>query len=185
MYFPLTPCPSIASLLAWRKHLYLDEGDKQQPCSHMTAANKKLFTPSVLARNLDSPVGTAGVFAETKAWPQKFDKCRFFKKKAIISHSSTPYKPCDWSCQPQTSGWPRKVLYCFPLISVYKVCVFYPNYKVRISKLFYKLVACVASVSNRVIAQKLERKRNHSFFLLSSQLSRRTRAETLATQVTN
>lgn len=72
------------------KHLYLDEGDKQQRCFHMTAAKKKLFTTSVLARNLDSPVGTARVFAETKAWPQKFDKCRFFfKKKAIISHRST------------------------------------------------------------------------------------------------
>ena len=53
------------------------------------------------------------------------------------------------------------------------------------------IIACVASVSNRVIAQKLERKRKKpSFpspspvitFLLSSQLSRRTRAETLATQ---
>ena len=47
-------------------------------------------------------------------------------------------------------------------------------------------LACVASVSNRVIARKLERKRKKrvSFpFLLSSHLSRRTRAETLATQV--
>ena len=46
-------------------------------------------------------------------------------------------------------------------------------------------LACVASVSNRVIARKLERKRKKrvSFlFLLSSHLSRRTRAETLATQ---
>lgn len=30
VYFPLTPCTSIASLLAWRKHLNVDEGDKQQ-----------------------------------------------------------------------------------------------------------------------------------------------------------
>ena len=37
-------------------------------------------------------------------------------------------------------------------------------------------LACVASVSNRVIVRKL------FLFLLSSQLSRRTRAETLATQ---
>ena len=41
-------------------------------------------------------------------------------------------------------------------------------------------VACVTSVSNRVIARKLEREL--LFFLLSSQLSRRTREETLATQ---
>ena len=68
-------------------------------------------------------------------------------------------------------------------------------------------IACVASVSNRVTARKLERKRKtkrwkregkerigsffplplprHSFFfLLSSRRSRRTRAETLATQAT-
>ena len=59
------------------------------------------------------------------------------------------------------------------------------------------LLACVASVSNRVTARKLEREQNrkrlssfiplplprHSFFfLLSSQLSRRTREEALATQ---
>ena len=60
-------------------------------------------------------------------------------------------------------------------------------------------IACVASVSNLVIARKLERKQKkkggrgsffplplprHSlfFFLLSSRRSRRTRAETLATQ---
>ena len=47
-------------------------------------------------------------------------------------------------------------------------------------------LACVASVSNRVIARKLERKRKKKgvsfLFLLSSHLSRRTRAETLATQ---
>ena len=46
-------------------------------------------------------------------------------------------------------------------------------------------LAFVASVSNRVITRKLERKRKKrvSFlFLLSSHLSRRTRAETLATQ---
>ena len=36
-----------------------------------------------------------------------------------------------------------------------------------------KNLACVASVSNRVIARKLERKHIH-FFLLFSQLSRRT-----------
>lgn len=100
---PLTSLTVDRITFGLAKTLYLDEGDKQQRCSHMTAANKKLFTTSVLARNLDSPVGTARVFAETKAWPQKFDKCRFFKKKAIISHSST-IKPCDWSCQPQTSG---------------------------------------------------------------------------------
>ena len=35
-------------------------------------------------------------------------------------------------------------------------------------------VACVASVSNRVIARKLERKPSFIFFLLSFQLSRRT-----------
>ena len=49
-----------------------------------------------------------------------------------------------------------------------------------------ELLACVASVSSRVIARKLEleQKRKNSFicFLLSSQLSRRTRAETLAMQ---
>ena len=81
------------------------------------------------------------------------------------------------------------------------------------SKLFvsynpFVRLACVASVSNRVIAGKLEREQTkkkveggrgrggekasvtfspfplprHSSFLLSSQLSRRTRAETLATQ---
>ena len=79
------------------------------------------------------------------------------------------------------------------------------------SKLFvsynpFVRLACVASVSNRVIARKLEREQTkrkveggrggekasvtfspfplprHSSFLLSSQLSRRTRAETLATQ---
>ena len=69
------------------------------------------------------------------------------------------------------------------------------------------LIACVASVSNRVIARKLEREQKkvegggggekrkrlpvsfvplplplHSLFLLSSQLSRRTRTETLATE---
>ena len=66
-------------------------------------------------------------------------------------------------------------------------------------------LACVASVSNRVTARKLEREqkkkrwkwegegrrgsfitlllpRNSFFFLLSSQLCRRTREETLATQ---
>ena len=46
-------------------------------------------------------------------------------------------------------------------------------------------LACVASDSNRVIARKLERKRKKKGvipFLLSSLLSRRTRAETLATQ---
>ena len=43
-------------------------------------------------------------------------------------------------------------------------------------------IACIASVSNRVIARKLERE--YSFFLLSSRRSRRTRAETLATQAT-
>ena len=66
-------------------------------------------------------------------------------------------------------------------------------------------LACVASVSNRVTARKLEREqktkrwkgegegrggsfiplalpRNSFFFLLSSQLSRRTREETLAMQ---
>ena len=54
-------------------------------------------------------------------------------------------------------------------------------------------IARLASVSNRVIARKLERKRSllsppppPSFlFLLSSQLSRRTRAETLATQASD
>ena len=40
------------------------------------------------------------------------------------------------------------------------------------------ILACVASVSNRVTARKY-------FFLLSSQLSRRTREETLATQATS
>ena len=62
-------------------------------------------------------------------------------------------------------------------------------------------LACVASVSNRVIARKLEREQKkkvegggggESFpspspvipFLFSSQLSRRTREETLATQAT-
>ena len=49
------------------------------------------------------------------------------------------------------------------------------------------LLACVASVSNRVTARELEREhlplpRHSLFFLLSSQLSRRTRDETLATQ---
>ena len=47
-------------------------------------------------------------------------------------------------------------------------------------------VACVASVSNRVIAQTLEREQKKYglffFFLLSSQLSRQPRAEMLATQ---
>lgn len=67
--------------------------------------DKKLFTTSILARNLDSPVGTARVLAETisKAWPQKFDKCRFFKEKDK-NQPQLHYKPCDWSCQPQTSG---------------------------------------------------------------------------------
>ena len=49
------------------------------------------------------------------------------------------------------------------------------------------LLACVASVSNRVTARELEREhlplpRHSLFFLLSSQLCRRTRDETLATQ---
>ena len=51
----------------------------------------------------------------------------------------------------------------------------------------FQCLACVASVSSRVIARKLEREQKKSlppppscFFLLSSQLSRRTRAETLA-----
>ena len=46
------------------------------------------------------------------------------------------------------------------------------------------LLACVASVSNRVTARKLEReqKKKQKVFLLSSQLSRRTGEETLATQ---
>ena len=54
-------------------------------------------------------------------------------------------------------------------------------------------IACVASVSNRVTARKLEREQKKKgfiplplprpfFFLPSSQLSRRTREETLATQ---
>ena len=47
-------------------------------------------------------------------------------------------------------------------------------------------IACVASVSNRVTARKLEREQKKNFlFLLSSQLSRRTREETLATQATS
>ena len=55
-----------------------------------------------------------------------------------------------------------------------------------------QILACVASVSNRVTARKLEREQKKRpppppsflffFFLLSSQLSRRTREETLATQ---
>ena len=52
---------------------------------------------------------------------------------------------------------------------------------------FSKRLACVESVCSRVIARKLEReqKKCHSFFLLFlSQPSRRTRAETLATQAT-
>ena len=45
------------------------------------------------------------------------------------------------------------------------------------------LLACVASVSNRVIARTLEREqKKRCFFLLSSQLSRPARTETLATQ---
>ena len=72
----------------------------------------------------------------------------------------------------------------------------------RASQIWFHLIlwsqiACVASVSNRVSARKLEREQNrkrlssfiplplprHSFFfLLSSQLSRRTREEALATQ---
>ena len=43
----------------------------------------------------------------------------------------------------------------------------------------YYEVACVASVSNRVIVRKLEREHSLFFFLLSSRRSRRTRAETL------
>ena len=47
-------------------------------------------------------------------------------------------------------------------------------------------VACVGSVSSRVIARKFPSPPLplplHSFFLLSSQCSRRPRAETLATQ---
>ena len=72
-------------------------------------------------------------------------------------------------------------------------------------RLLRGIIACVASVSNRVIARKLERERKKKkngrgrgrgeeetsfpspspvtpFFLLSSQLPRRTRAATLATQ---
>ena len=48
------------------------------------------------------------------------------------------------------------------------------------------VLACVASVSSRVIARKLEREqKKFLFFFLSSQLSRRTRAETLAMQATS
>ena len=48
------------------------------------------------------------------------------------------------------------------------------------------VLACVASVSSRVIARKLEREQKKiPFFFLSSQLSRRTRAETLAMQATS
>ena len=48
------------------------------------------------------------------------------------------------------------------------------------------VLACVASVSSRVIARKLEREQKRFlFFFLSSQLSRRTRAETLAMQATS
>ena len=47
------------------------------------------------------------------------------------------------------------------------------------------MLACVASVSNRVTARKLVFFiPSFLFFLLSSQLSRRTREETLATQAT-
>ena len=49
-------------------------------------------------------------------------------------------------------------------------------------------LACVPGVSYRVIAQKLEREqeKRHSYFvLLSCQLSRQTRAETLATLARN
>ena len=49
-------------------------------------------------------------------------------------------------------------------------------------------LACEASVSNRVIARKLEqeqKKESFLFFLLSSQLSRRNREETLATQASH
>ena len=51
----------------------------------------------------------------------------------------------------------------------------------------FDFVACIASVSNQVIARKLEREQKKAespvlhLFLLLSQLSRRTRSETLAT----
>ena len=48
------------------------------------------------------------------------------------------------------------------------------------------VLACVASVSSRIIARKLEREqKKFLFFFLSSLLSRRTRAETLAKQATS
>ena len=61
---------------------------------------------------------------------------------------------------------------------------FFPAKPEQREVLFQVFVACVASVSNRVTARKLEQeqKRPFFFFLLSSQLSRRTREETLATQ---
>ena len=55
-----------------------------------------------------------------------------------------------------------------------------------IDRVFHARLAGVASVSNRVIARKLEQsqKKGHSFFFCSRPctLSRRTREETLATQ---
>lgn len=50
-------------------------------CFDMTAATKKCVATSVLARNLDSPVGTARVFAETKVTPKIRSMSLFFKEK--------------------------------------------------------------------------------------------------------
>ena len=47
-----------------------------------------------------------------------------------------------------------------------------------------KNLACVASVSNRVIARKLERKHIHFFFCSSPSFLDEPREETLATQAT-
>ena len=43
-------------------------------------------------------------------------------------------------------------------------------------------LACVASVSNRVMARKLEREQKKTFFCSRPNFSRRTRAETFATE---
>lgn len=53
------------------------------------SGDQEMRSTSVLARNLDSPVGTARVFAETKVTPKIRSMSLFLKKKTRISHRST------------------------------------------------------------------------------------------------
>ena len=104
-----------------------------------------------------------------------------------LKSSSNRYFPkidvgCPWlvyhDCHNHFAGSVSDVSYCHFNVKPF-LMRFYLHFIINLPKeVPTKLVACVASVSNWVIAR-------HSFFLLSSQLSRRTRAETLASRLSS